>query len=195
MNEHMPIGDLLEAERVPAADPQCRQCGEAFTPRGPGRKQVFCNTACRRAYHDRPDSLEGPAVKRANDDTFENENSGEGLLNPPAERGSFIDHTGNGGPRLHIPESELKHVDRIGRELAAEEAAADRQSKPRFPVGCFTILPAQPEIRMERLEDGSVLLTEIDGAGNETSIYIAAENAGTFIDRLTDEWGIPRYGG
>lgn len=88
MNRPVPVGDLLGGTGIPvpassdnasarsaAAESKCRACGLSFNPRGPGRKQVFCSTACRRAYHDRGQGVEGAAVKRGQTSTFEDDNS------------------------------------------------------------------------------------------------------------------------
>lgn len=49
----------------------CANCGESFTPRGPGKPQKFCSPACRRAFHDHRSLIEGPAAKRGKRGTFE----------------------------------------------------------------------------------------------------------------------------
>ena len=119
---------LVESNTLPVAQPSaptCEQCEQPFTRRAAGKPQRFCSVDCRRAYHDRQPRPGRGSAKRGNAGTFETAGEAECLLNPPAESGAFIDHRPNGGPLLHIPESTLKHVDRIGREMAAEDALKD----------------------------------------------------------------------
>lgn len=54
------------------------------------------------------------------------------------------------------------------------------------------LIPRQPQILMERLDNGALVLVQDDWPNEEARIIIAADIVDQFIDRLTDELG---YGG
>lgn len=197
MNVLVPVPDLLEPAAAPAPAPStCRQCGQGFTPRKGGRLQAFCSAACRRTFHDSPEQIAARALNRGQRDTLQTEDSGEGLLNPPAATGAFIDHRPNGGPLLIVPESDLKHADRLfdpSPQFVKEavermaEAGATATQLAGFAATCVEakaeaieeqsepfcgIIPRQAEITVEEMRDGNIRIEQEDERGGDNTIVV-----------------------
>jgi hypothetical protein len=161
-----------------APDPQhsqrtletCRQCGSTFAPRRGGKRQAYCSPACRRAFHDGPPTAERSSKQRG-------------------QRGA-------NAPSLHVPESVLKQVDRIGREIRAEERDQDEPEFDWFNDQAI-ILREQRQVAIYRNRmDGLVMRQERDWHEDEdVFIVIAPENVRRFVDRLTEAARLEDGGG
>lgn len=58
-----------------------------------------------------------------------------------------------------------------------------------------TLLSDQPRVSFEFDADGGLYLTQHEDLRDDVTIYISADLLMTFLDRLTEVCGIPRFGG
>jgi len=167
-----PLAQVESGESRAEQGAECRHCHRPFTPRAPGKPQIFCSAECRRAFHDEPRPTEGAAIKRGQTRTLE-------TLPPLPAQGNGTKNAPAASPAAWHPAPGSAAARHLGLDRTTE-AANER-----------ALVLAQREITIEHLDDtGEWVIRQKNPPADDAEIFINDEAVNDFLENLTDAMGI-----